>query len=264
MERALAPHVDERWAESFLVELRLLGVEGVRIGAALSEVESHCTESGQSAEQAFGPPVGYARSLELSVDGEQSPRAVFRSLVPIIVQIPGMFLLNWSFEDWLRGERLEITAGHIVVTSAAFLAIMLVVRFADSVLRMAVYHRIRIAILMFFAYSAITATCVAALMLLDEAIWRGSAGWGLAAGAATLVGGVAWAVARLRAHGSDEDPITSPFDDAGSSPGHKAAGPLTRLFGSSLFAAFPYIALIPLGTLFLLATTLVMHQMGAR
>jgi hypothetical protein len=53
-ERALAPHVDKKWAQDFILELRLLGVQGVRIGAALSEVESHCSESGQGAGQTFG------------------------------------------------------------------------------------------------------------------------------------------------------------------------------------------------------------------
>jgi hypothetical protein len=54
MERALAPHVDKKWAKSFILELRMLDVEGARIGAALSEVESHCSDSGQSAQQALG------------------------------------------------------------------------------------------------------------------------------------------------------------------------------------------------------------------
>ena len=63
MERRLAPHVDQRWAETFIVELRLVDVTGARIGEALSEVESHCGESGQGADQAFGDPVAYARTL---------------------------------------------------------------------------------------------------------------------------------------------------------------------------------------------------------
>ena len=54
METDLAPHVEPTWAEDFVVELRLLGVAGEAIEAALSEVESHCGESAETAEQAFG------------------------------------------------------------------------------------------------------------------------------------------------------------------------------------------------------------------
>jgi len=92
MQRALAPHVDEEWAQSFVLEQRLLGVEGTHIGAALSEVESHCSESGQSAQIAVGTPIEDARSLQLPVNLENSPQAVTRSLVAIMVQVLGMYV----------------------------------------------------------------------------------------------------------------------------------------------------------------------------
>jgi hypothetical protein len=47
--------VDEKWAETFIVELRLIGVQGVRIGAALSEVESHCSETGRTLSRPSEP-----------------------------------------------------------------------------------------------------------------------------------------------------------------------------------------------------------------
>jgi hypothetical protein len=264
MEQALAPHVDKKWAQNLILELRLLGVQGARIGAALSEVESHCSESGQGAEQTFGDPVEYARSLALPVDDDHSPAAVMRSLVPMMVQVAGMFVLNWSFGAWLGGQSLDITTGHLLIAVFALVGMVAVVRLADSWLRMAVYHQVRSAILMLFAYLGITATCVAAIKFLDEAIWRGSAGWGLAVGAATLVAGVVWAIARLRAHGPDDDPILSPFQNADASPSDKATSPLRRLSRYSLLATFPYVALVPLGTLVLLAMDLVLHQMGAQ
>lgn len=263
VERGLAPHVDERWAESFMVELRLIGIAGARIGEALSEVESHCGESAQSAQDAFGTPVDYARSLQLRADGDHSPRAILQSLVPMIVQILAMFMLNWSFESWLRGQRLEITAGRLLIAVGFILGVLILVRFTDSVLRAAVYHPVRSAILAFFVSLATTATCVAALMLLDSAIWRGSAGWGLAVGAATLVGGVVWAIVRLGAPGSGEDPITSPFEP-GTAPGDEAPGRFRGLFGPSLLGTLTYTAMIPVGTMFLLAVTLVLHHMSAK
>jgi hypothetical protein len=211
-ERRLAPHVDEVWAESFCLELRLLGVEGARIGAALSEVESHCNESGQSAQLAFGTPVEYARSLQLPVDGDHGPRAVLRFLVPVSVLVLGMFLLVWSCVQWLRGQWLEVTTGHLVIAAAFLLTVTALVRYAVSVLCLAVKHqRLFPVISVFVMYLAGTATCLLALKFLDQVMWRGSGGWGLAAGAAAMSAGILWAIVHRRPPGS-EDSITSPFD----------------------------------------------------
>lgn len=180
--------MDEEWAESFVVEQRLLGVEGAHIGAALSEVESHCSENGQSAQLAFGTPVEYARSLQLPVNLEHSPQAVTRSLVPIMVQVLGMYLLNWSFEAALRGPGLEITAGRLLIPAVSLLAMVAIARFAEPVLRTVVYHPTVAGIRAWLTFFAVAAICVAAFTSLDEAIWRVSAGWGLAAGAAVLTG----------------------------------------------------------------------------
>ena len=141
---------------------------------------------------------------------------------------------------------------------------MAAVQLADSWLRMAAYHPVRIAILLFVAYLGITAVCVAAIKFLDGALWRGPAGWGLAAGATLLVGGVVWAIARRRAHGSDEDPITSPFDDVSSSADDEARGFRSRLFDPALIGSLTDTAMMPVATVILLAMTLVLHQMGAK
>jgi hypothetical protein len=256
----LAPHVDEVWAGSLLLELRLLGVAGDRIGAAVSEVESHCTESGQSAQEAFGDPVEYAQSLQLPEATDNSTQAITRSLTTILVQVLGMWLLNWSFEDWIGGQQLELTVGRLVSSTACLLAVVALVRFTDPLLRALVRRPIASGVL---AYLACMAAFVIPLLLLDVVIWRGSAGLGVALGAAVLVGGVAWAIARLRTHGAEEeDPITSPFEDAGTSADDN--GPKSRggLFGSSLLSTLTYTAMIPAGTVILLAMTWVLYLMS--
>jgi len=231
--------VDEKWAGGFILELVVLHIEGARIGAALSEVESHCSDSGQSAQQAFGDPIEYARGLQLPVETDHSARGMLRSVAPVMVQVLGMTVLNWSFEDWLRRQQLEITTGHLVNQLVFLLVLVALFRFADALYRTAARHPIRSAILLFLAFTATAATGVAALMLLDEVIWLVPAGWGLAAGATTLAGGVVWAVARLRAYGSEEVRITSPFEPADTSSSNKATGPLGKLSGSSWLATFP-------------------------
>jgi hypothetical protein len=114
-------------------------------------------------------------------------------------------------------------------------------------------------ILLFFAYLGITATCVVAIKFLDGALWRGSAWWALAAGTTVLLGGVMLAVARRRAHGSDEDPITSPFDDVGSSAHGEARGLSRRIPDPPLLGSLVDTAMMPAVTVVLLAITLVLH-----
>lgn len=259
IEQALAPHVDEKWAGEFVLELRMLGVKGDRIGAALSEVESHCGESGEGAQQVFGDPVEYARSLQLPVDDDTSARAMLRSVAPIMVQLLGMTALNWSFDAWLRGQQLEITTGQLANASLGFLVIVTLIVFIDPVLRIILRRPVVGSILVALPLTASAALGLATHKLLNQVIWRVPAGWGLAVGAAILAGGVVWAVARIRAHVSEEDPITSPFQDADTSPSDEATRSLRRWS-----TTFPSVALIPLGTLFLFALTLVLHQMGAK
>ena len=72
------------------------------------------------------------------------------------------------------------------------------------------------------------------------------------------------AIARRRAHGTDEDPITSPFDDVGSSANDEARGLRSRLLHPALIGSLIDTAMMPLCTAIALGMTLVLHQMGAK
>ena len=262
MERALAPHVDEKWAEGFIVELHLLHIEGNRIGAALSEVESHCSESREGAEQAFGEPAEYARSLRLPVERDDWTGVMLRPLAPLVVQVVGMLVFSWSMGFFRSGQQLVITTGNVIIGLVALLATTAMVLFFESVLRMAVYHQIRSCILLVFAWIASTAVFWAALTYIDGVLWRGSAGWGLAAGATVMAGGVVWAVVRLRAHrpmALEEDPITSPFGQAGRGSSDEAPD-FPRPFRPSLWAILAHTAMIPALTFGILATGWILDQ----
>lgn len=132
------PHVEPAWAEAFLVELRLRGVDGRRIGAALAEVEAHCAESGETAQQAFGDPTEYAG--ELAPDGTVS--LDWRGeLVPSVLGLSGMMLTLGAVGASRAGTQVELTTGLVLVVALAVLGTTLVVRYADRVLRAVVRHR---------------------------------------------------------------------------------------------------------------------------
>lgn len=234
-----APHVDPGWAEEFAIELRVLGVAGVRIGDALGEVSSHCLESKESAPQAFGDPVDYARSLQLPIHTDTSPRAMLRSLSPAGLQILGMFILVRAFAAWRESGQLEITTAQLAAVLVVVLAGLLLARFADPVARFTAHYPVLAVI--------IAMACGAPLGLSsrfpNEGIGQIAAGWALAAGSAALIGGGVWAIMRRTASPSQDGPVTSPLDPKGTHPGYGIPGPLLRLVSSSMLGSVCFTSL---------------------
>lgn len=108
---AQAPSVDPAWVEAFVVEQRLLDVPGDRIGDALAVVESHVRDSGESAQEAFGEPVAYARSV--ATPGSSRPLGG-RFVAAMVLGVVGMLAANSAFASWLAHERVTLTAGGLV------------------------------------------------------------------------------------------------------------------------------------------------------
>ena len=261
VEQSLAPHVDARWAEDLLLELRLLGLSGDQIGAALSEVESHCADSGERAADVFGAAREYGRSLRLVGEVDVSGRALLRSVGPVVVEFVGMMLLVWGFTAWRRGEQLEITGGRLIGLVVVLLAVAAVVRWSDAVLRLAIHHPV----LLWGVVMVVTVVGTVPLVVVTVVLARFAAGWGVGLGAAALVGAIGWVVARDRNSGTVADPITSPFAAARSSAtsGTSATGAASGTsepFAGTAHARLTTLAmhpetLIPIWTLIMLALT---------
>ena len=200
LHRRLAPHMEMTWAEGLCFEKRLLGVKGSHIGAALPEVKPHCAESGQSALLAFGPPVGYARSAGASGTSQRpGPGRAPRDLE----LRAGVARLAAQDHHRAPGDRQRLPPhgggpGQVCRLGTSCGCKPSTTFPIGSVL---------------VAFLAGTTTCLLALAFLDQVLWRGPYGWGLAAGAAGTSGGLLWrAILRGRPPGPVDDPITSPFD----------------------------------------------------
>lgn len=242
LEREVAPHVEEEWAEAMLLGLRLLGVDGARIGAALAEVDSHCVESGQSAQDAFGDPVAYARSLGLPATDDASPRALLSATLPIATQVIAMFLLLWSFTDWREGRPLEITTGHLAVAAIVLVQMAAVVRWPDPALRTIV----RRPVLAWISLMAGIAAVVGVYALLTTVVWRLPAVPAMVAGAVVLVAGVVADLVRQRSTHPADDPVVAPLAPAAGTASSQA---LARTLGRAVTWQ------VPMATAALLATT---------
>lgn len=211
MERELAPHVDPRWAEAVLLELRIEGVAGDRIGEALGEVDSHCAESGEDAYEAFGDPVAYARSLELPRSPDQGSAAIVRTVLPTVVQLAGMFLTLWSVPALAAGDAVEITVGQVLAGAVLVAGLLLLAWRSEPVLRALV----RRPVLGTVAFGAASAALVVPLLLLRGVLVTLPAAATGAVGVTLLAVGVAVDLSRARRPDAD-DPVLAPLQDAGT------------------------------------------------
>lgn len=76
---------NKRWVDPFSFELRMRNVPGSEVGQQLETVYSHCVDSGETPEEAFGKPVEYARSLELGHD--EKARERMRDYLPSLLAL---------------------------------------------------------------------------------------------------------------------------------------------------------------------------------
>ncbi|WP_250446830.1 hypothetical protein [Actinotalea sp. C106] len=205
LERELAPHVEETWAEAFILELRLRGVPGPRIADALVEADSHCAESGTPASEAFGDAVEYAASLELPTADEPVGQRL-HDVLPMALQVVAVLAATWSMVDARQGGAVEITVGAVVAAvllagECAFLSV-LVERFFRTV----VEHPVRT----WFVAMANMGVLVLLMLALDGVIAAVPARPVLAGSLVLMLVGAVW---QARHNGTDveEDLLVAPL-----------------------------------------------------
>ncbi|WP_069385279.1 hypothetical protein [Cellulosimicrobium cellulans] len=236
IERELAPHVDPQWAEAVLLELRIQGVAGDQIGEVLGEVDSHCAESGEDAQEAFGDPVEYARSLGLPPSPGQGPAAIVGSVLPTLVQLVGMLLTLWSVPALAEGAAVEVTVGQALAAVAVVAAVLLLVWRPEPALRALVRHPV----LGTLGFGAASAALVVPLVLLRGALVTLPAALSCVVGVVLLVAGVLVELARTR-RPDDADPVVAPLQDEGVMARRLREGRRVRLLGVLLVPAWTVV-----------------------
>lgn len=136
----LAPHVDRAWAETFVVEQRLLGVSGEQIGDALVTVDSHVADSGENAGAAFGDAREYAQQVA-RVHGRDTVTIDASTVVGSLLALVAIALVPRALGDWLAGRSVAVSVGDLVIVG--LLATLSLVLFMASrpVIRFLVDHR---------------------------------------------------------------------------------------------------------------------------
>lgn len=158
---AMAPHADPAWVEAFVVEQRLLGVPGRRIGDALATIETHLLDSGESAHDAFGPAVDYAR--EQARSEQRSSVVDAPTVISAVAGLVGVVALPRAFGAWLTSVPVTVTGGDLVMVGLLVVLALGLFVAADRILGLLVAHRA----LPFVVGPVLIAVFVGALLL-----WR--------------------------------------------------------------------------------------------
>jgi hypothetical protein len=159
--RRAAPHVDAGWADAFAVELRLRGVSGSDVGAALLEVESHMAERGGDVAAAFGDPRAYAVSLDLPDTAAWTPGQVVRLLGQLSLGIVAAVLLVTGLPAVVRDTGARVDVGMLgVILIAHLLVAGALVRWGGPILRAATERVLASAVVAVLGVVAVVAIAV--------------------------------------------------------------------------------------------------------
>ncbi len=197
------PHIEPAWSKAFLLELRLRGVSGTQIGAALAEVETHCAESRETAHAAFGDARSYATALDLPPSPDQTV-SMRDELLSGGLGLGGMLLTLAAVNAWRSGTGVVVTGGSVAVLALLVIGTVLIVRYAAPLLR-ALATRVWLAIVLSLVPVAVF---VAVLLLFGQ-----TALLTVPMAPALVVGVLALAastVLALRRADSLEDPVVGP------------------------------------------------------
>lgn len=140
----MAPHAEREWLDDFVVEQRMLGVPGTRIGDALATVDAHLADTGESAADAFGPPKEYARVLaESEASASSGPGGLGATgTLSAVLGLAGIVLLPRGFAGWLDGTAVTITRGDLLVAALIGALTVVLILFPVRVLRFLIEHKV--------------------------------------------------------------------------------------------------------------------------
>jgi len=115
---------DKKWFDQLVMELRLRQVHGSAIGDTIASTRELLGDTGQRAEEAFGPARDYAAALELP--SEPKHDWVRKALWPSLLGLLAFLLFNQAMVSWTRSEPLLVSPAQLALlaTPVVFLAFL--------------------------------------------------------------------------------------------------------------------------------------------
>lgn len=135
----LAPNADPQWVEEFVLEQRLLGVPGPKIGDALATLDEHLADTGDTVQDAFGPAKDYAR--ELAASAPPAPSSLRSTLISAVCGLIGIILAPRALVAALEHTGVKVTTGDLIALALAGAFVAALAAFEAPILRAIVEHR---------------------------------------------------------------------------------------------------------------------------
>jgi hypothetical protein len=207
------PHVTRGWTDEFVLALRLRDVTGNQIGDALALVESFCADSGESAQDAFGPASAYAASLTVATGaGSPTPSSVRASslIARNVVGVVAVVVTSSAVAAWVRGAAMEVRWSDVVLLTGTVILTALAIRRFDSLAPALLTRFWRTAPLVATPPSALLLVALATRRLSPDPVLTLAAPGVAVAGTALLV--VPALVGQLRSGEPPSSAVAGPFD----------------------------------------------------
>lgn len=193
----------QKWCDDFVVELRLMGASGDVIGDRLAEVETHCAESGELPQEAFGDAAAYGRSVGAE-SSKVSGEGVWMSAALSVGQVLALLVGTRAAGAWATGVAVEYNAVQVaclILAVVVLVALPLAIRF--------IIHRPLLAGLPYFALFMTLVMGAALAQRLDlPALVTAPSSW-LTVGLFALIVALSWL--SMRNLSNSRDDLTSPL-----------------------------------------------------
>lgn len=124
---------DKKWFNELVLELRIRQVYGKAIGDTVASARELLHDTGQSAEETFGPARDYAGALELPAE----PRNdwVRAALWPTLLSLLAFLFFGHTAAAWVQSELLLLSPAQLALISAPAVLTVLMPLYLDALVR---------------------------------------------------------------------------------------------------------------------------------
>ena len=133
----MKPDALSPWYRDLVVALRIKGASGREIGDAVAAVQSHCADSGDTPEGAFGTAQQYADALPLAASAPTGVTLLVNAW-PSWLGLLGLFLALACYDAWQAKTAVSVSVGTVIFLVVIVALAVGVVRFMGPVWR----HRV--------------------------------------------------------------------------------------------------------------------------
>jgi hypothetical protein len=124
---------DKKWFDDLVIELRLRQVSGSAIGDAMASARELLRDTGQQAEEAFGPARDYAAALALPTVKEDD--WIRKSLWPVLLSLLAFLLFSQAATSWARSEPMLVSPAQVGLLLTPVVLVALLPLYLDAVVR---------------------------------------------------------------------------------------------------------------------------------